>query len=111
MLLATFRAGLIPRQGLLPEFMDPLKVYEYFHFGLPVAASRMPELDRFGRLVYQADTPEEFVRALRLALEENDPALEHERRSQARAATWTVRARQLHAVLENARASTGRRLS
>lgn len=110
-LLATFRAGLIPRKGMLPAFMDPLKVYEYFHFGLPVAASRMPELDRFGRLVYQADTPEEFVRAVRLALDENDPALERERREEARAATWKNRAKQLHAVLANARAATGRRLS
>lgn len=110
-LLGGFRIGLIPFRGELAPFTDPLKVYEYFHFGLPVAAGRMRELDRFASLVYQAPTPEEFARAVAAALREEDPELEAARRREARASTWSRRAEQLHAVLMERRARSGARLS
>ncbi|MGC8758338.1 MAG: glycosyltransferase family protein [Bryobacteraceae bacterium] len=110
-LLERFRIGLIPFRGELAPFTDPLKIYEYFHFGLPVAAGRMRELDRFGRLVYQAATPDEFARAVATALQEEEPELEAARRREARASTWKRRAEQLHAVLMEARAGSDARLS
>lgn len=101
--LRRCRVGLIPFQGALAPYTDPLKVYEYFHHGLPVAASRVPELDRFGGLVYQGGTVEEFVEAVRAALKEDDAAREAARREQARAATWRRRAEQLDEILCDAR--------
>lgn len=106
-LLAGFRAGLIPRKGELAAFMDPLKVYEYFHHGLPVVASPLPELDRFGALVRQAATPAGFAQALREALEEDDRSLEEARRAEARAATWTRRAEALNQILLEVRRRRG----
>lgn len=105
-LLGQCRVGLIPFRGELIPYTDPLKVYEYFHYGLPVAASRVPELDRFGDLVYQASTPAGFVEALRAALAENDPAREAARRREAGAATWRCRAEALAECL--AKAGSGR---
>jgi glycosyltransferase involved in cell wall biosynthesis len=98
-LLRQFRIGLIPFQGEVTPFTDPIKVYEYFHYGLPVVSSPLPELDRFGPLVRQAATPAAFVQAIREALEEEDPALEEARRAEARAAAWSCRAADLHQAL------------
>ncbi len=105
--LQQFRIGLIPFQGPLAPFTDPLKVYEYFHYGLPVAASPLPELDRFGALVRQAATPAGFAQAVREALEEDDRSLEEARRAEARAATWSRRAETLNQILLQARQRPG----
>lgn len=106
-LIAGFRAGLIPFRGPLAPYTDPLKVYEYFHAGLPVVTSPLPELDRFGQLVRQASTVTGFVQALREALAENDPSLEESRRAEARAARWIRRAEQLQAILAEVRQRAG----
>jgi glycosyltransferase involved in cell wall biosynthesis len=98
-LLRQFRIGLIPFDGELGAYTDPLKIYEYFHFGLPVVTSPLPELDRFGGLVRHAETPSGFVQAIRDAMAEHDPALEEARRAEARAATWSRRAEELNRIL------------
>jgi glycosyltransferase involved in cell wall biosynthesis len=98
-LLAGFRVGLLPRIGDQARFMAPIKIYEYFHYGLPVVAGPMPELDRFGPLVYRADTPAAFARAVAEALREDDPALESARRQHARQAFWRNRAESLSRLL------------
>lgn len=98
-LLEQCRVGLIPFRGQLIHYTDPLKVYEYFHHGLPVAAGRMPELDRFGDLVHQASTPEGFVEALKISLSESDPARDAARRRFARQARWRHRAESLSRLL------------
>lgn len=106
-ILGQFRIGLIPFQGPLGRYTDPLKIYEYFHYGLPVVTSPLPELDRFGRLVRQAPTAAGFAQAVREALGEDDGDLEEARRAEARAATWTRRAEQLHGILIQARQRPG----
>jgi glycosyltransferase involved in cell wall biosynthesis len=47
---------------------NPLKVYQYFAAGLPVVASRWPELERVGSPAQLCDSAEEFVAAVRGAL-------------------------------------------
>lgn len=106
-MLGQFRVGLIPFQGPLGRYTDPLKIYEYFHYGLPVVSSPLPELDRFGPLVRQAPTAAEFARAVGEALEEDDRNLEEARRAEARAATWDRRADQLGEILAECRRRRG----
>ena len=107
--LSGCRVGLIPRTSALSRYMAPIKVFEYFWFGLPVVSGRMPELDPFGPLVYQASTPDEFARAVAAALAENDPVRDEARRAEARAATWRRRAEALNELLvETPRRSGGR---
>lgn len=108
-MLRQFRIGLIPFQGPLGPYTDPLKIYEYFHHGLPAVTSPLPELDRFGPLVRQARTASGFARAVREALEEDDRSLEEARRAEARAATWTRRGEQLHEILIQTRRGRGTR--
>jgi len=110
-MLAQFRVGLIPFQGPLGPYTDPLKIYEYFHHGLPVVTSPLAELDRFGALVRQASSAAGFAQAVREALEEDDPSLEEARRAEARAATWRRRAEQLNQLLIEFRQRSGLPLS
>jgi glycosyltransferase involved in cell wall biosynthesis len=60
--MARFSLAVIPfRLNALVEATDPIKVYEYLSAGLPVVASPMRELRRFGDLIGFYETPDEFV--------------------------------------------------
>jgi len=73
---------------------NPIKLYEYFSYGLPVVASRLPEVQEYGGLVTLYETPEEFTEAVRQALAE-DTSLREARRAVARKETWSARASML----------------
>lgn len=107
-ILSGFRIGLLPRTGDQARFMAPIKIYEYFHFGLPVVAGPMPELDRFSALVYRAETPADFARAVAAALQEEDLEKESTRREYARLALWQNRAESLSCLLAETAHRSGR---
>ncbi len=97
---ASLRVGIIPfRRNRLVDFADPIKLYEYFHFGLPVVCSRMRELDEQGDLVYQAENPDDFVKQIYRALAEDREDLERRRKELSRASTWHRRAQQVEGLL------------
>ncbi|AEF95428.1 Methyltransferase type 11 [Desulfotomaculum nigrificans CO-1-SRB] len=57
-------AGLIPfRAGKLSEAVDPIKVYEYLFFGLPVVVTGIRHLERYPLVRFAAST-EEFIEAI-----------------------------------------------
>jgi O-antigen biosynthesis protein len=92
-LFGEFDIGMIPFViNELTRAADPIKLYEYFACGLPVASSRLPEVEHHGKLVYTAEC---FADAVRRALGEDDPQLREWRREVARGASWTARAREL----------------
>jgi glycosyltransferase involved in cell wall biosynthesis len=93
-LLCRFRVALIPfLRNNLTLAANPVKLYEYFRFGLPVVSTRLPEVEAFGGLVYTASTPEEFAVQLEAALEEEDASREEARRRIAREQNWQSRCR------------------
>lgn len=101
-LLATFRAAIIPfRPTRLIHFTDPIKIYEYFHFGLPVVTTCSPDCAEHAELVYYGGSRQGFERAIALALAEEDGSKESRRRSLASRATWVLRGRQLADLFEN----------
>ncbi|MCL6478031.1 MAG: hypothetical protein K6T65_06405 [Peptococcaceae bacterium] len=71
-------AGLIPyRPDPYAGAMHPAKINEYLVFGLPVAATATPELERLAqelpvKLIYFGMTPREFSEAGMFALANND---------------------------------------
>lgn len=48
----------------------PLKLFDYFYAGLPVAATPVLSLPEYGDLIYFGDTPAAFTRAVEMALAE-----------------------------------------
>jgi glycosyltransferase involved in cell wall biosynthesis len=103
--LAGVDAALVPFQDLpLTRAVDPVKLYEALALGLPVVARRLPETRRWAEpLVYLYDTPEDFVRQVRRAVEEDSPERAGERRQAAEGESWDRRAARLLRALAERR--------
>lgn len=70
--IASFDAGIMPydcsdRKNL---YCSPLKLYDYFLAGMPVAATPIFEMSEFSDLVYLGSDAVEFAAAIRSALQE-----------------------------------------
>ena len=98
--LALFSAAVIPfRLSALIEATDPIKAYEYLACRLPVVASAMPELKRFGDLIAYT-TPEDFLSKLDHAVGPQPPDVLWHRRQFVEAETWEARGAELAQLLE-----------
>jgi len=94
--LASFDIAMIPFiRTDLTLAVNPIKLYEYMQHGLPVVATRLPELEHFGDLVYLADDVAGFSRALDAAAAETDASLPERRVKVATQETWNARATEL----------------
>lgn len=95
--LAGLDVALVPFRDLpLTRAVDPVKLYEALAMGLPVVARRLPETERWSEpLVYLYETPEDFVRQVRRAVEEDSPERRAERWRAAQRETWDRRAEEL----------------
>lgn len=94
--LRRMDAGLIP--FVINEFtraINPLKLYEYLAVGLPVIATRLPELERFRGLVHlENNDPAEFARGIEQILSVDRSSLRSESVSAAQLYSWMNIARQ-----------------
>jgi glycosyltransferase involved in cell wall biosynthesis len=87
--LKDTRVALIPfLRNELTLATNPIKLYEYFSYGLPVVASRLPEIEEYGSLVHFYDGASTLARAVESAA--ND-ARGPERRAIAARETWGQR--------------------
>lgn len=75
--------------------VDPVKFYEYISSGKPVVAAPLVELLLYNDYLYLADTPEDFLERIDLALTENDPVLMHQRIALAKENDWRDRYQKL----------------
>ena len=92
---AEFDIGLIPFvRNTLTEAVNPLKLMEYYALGLPVLATRLPELEAIGGPLRLASTAEEFCGNLRDLLDGRGPN-GHDGMEIARGNTWQRRADEL----------------
>lgn len=90
--LARLDVGLIPfRRIPLTLATNPIKLYEYFGLGVPVASTRLPEVERYGSLVYLAEETAGFAEAVERAAAENDPNLRMRRIAVAEEESWQSR--------------------
>jgi glycosyltransferase involved in cell wall biosynthesis len=95
-LLARFKVGLIPfLLNDLTRATNPIKLYEYFSFGLPVVSTRLPEVEAFAQEVYLCSDPAEFAAQVRRAMLEEDEDLRRRRKRIAETETWRARAKAL----------------
>ena len=104
-ILAGFDVCLLPfRLNDLTRGANPVKLYEYLAQGKPVVATAIDEAASFDGLVRVAQTAEEFIRQVDLALAEADgaeaEALFARRVQYAAQHTWKARARALEDVVK-----------
>ena len=74
--------------------MQPLKLKEYLATGKPTVVRRLPATVEWGDCLDQADTPEEFSRAVRQRVEEGLPSEQRRARGRLLGESWTEKARQ-----------------
>ena len=94
--LAGVDAAMIPFVvSPLTLAVNPIKLYEYFASGVPVVSARLPEVERYGSLVYIAQNRGDFENQIGLALLEDDSAKRAKRVAIARESTWDARVDEL----------------
>jgi glycosyltransferase involved in cell wall biosynthesis len=95
-LLHNCDAAIIPfRQTPLTLATNPIKLYEYLSAGLPIVSTRLPEVELYSRLLYIADTQEQFVSFVGVAVCERNSRIREERIAAGRAESWRSRAHML----------------
>jgi glycosyltransferase involved in cell wall biosynthesis len=105
--LANFDVGVIPFiKTPLTLATNPVKIYEYFACGLPVVSSSLPEVEQFAGLVYMAEDPDDFVKQVERALQE-DGSLRQERMKVARRESWAARCQQIETHMKSLHLSHG----
>lgn len=80
----------------ITESVSPVKIFEYMAAGKPVVTTGLPECRKY-RSCLIADTPDEFVKQLRRALElRRDPAYLETLRADAESNAWIEKARAVY---------------
>lgn len=112
--ILSLDAGLLPyAMSPYTEGLMPVKLKEYLAAGIPVVATAIPELQHFDQLhpglIRFAGDEQEFVAALRAALEHTDPSAIDRRVDVARQYDWSVQMEALQASLDVAMMQVHRR--
>jgi glycosyltransferase involved in cell wall biosynthesis len=81
------------------RYSCPNRLWTYMATGRPIVSTPIPEVTKFGDLVYIAAGVDEFVAALRDAARENDPQRMAQRLEVAKEHTWPVLAERLYSRL------------
>lgn len=88
-----FDVAIMPwRQNRWIQACNPIKLKEYLALGKPIVSTPFPELQKYFDLVYQARTPEEFARSIRVALVEDGSERIAARREKVKDASWESKA-------------------
>jgi glycosyltransferase involved in cell wall biosynthesis len=101
-----FDIGLMPYKiNAFQDYTFPSKLAEYLMAGLPIVATRLPELEYYQEVVKIADTPEAMMTDIRQLLESgsrSNSELLKQRKEVAVALTWESQIVKIEDVLEEA---------
>ena len=81
---------------------NPIKLKEYLALGLPVISTDFPEVRRYASVVRIARDPAEFVRLVRITLDDAGLGSASSRRASVLDASWDARTRDLLKLLDDA---------
>lgn len=104
--LSRFDVGLIPfKINELTIDVNPVKLYEYFAFGIPVVSTTLPEVIQYKDLCYIAEKPSDLSHQVALALQERTHSgfqeLITKRKIVASQNTWKSRVQTIQQILNN----------
>jgi len=100
--MSMFRVALIPfLRNDLTIGTNPIKLYEYFSYGLPVVSTALPEMEEYKALLYLYDQPGQFTGQLEKAVAEKDSFLKQSRIGIAHRESWNARVDQLSEAFQN----------
>lgn len=92
---------------LNPQLLNPMtignyprKVDEYLALGKPVVATRTEAMSEFADCTYLADSREEYVALIALALRQDGPARQAQRRALAATHTWENSVGKIYAAVQ-----------
>jgi GT2 family glycosyltransferase len=90
--LYAFDVCIIPfKITLLTLATNPVKAYEYLSAGKPVVSVDLPELHEFSNLIQLANSEQEFIQQIEIALKENTSEKIAARKKFASEQTWCSR--------------------
>lgn len=102
----------VPNTAMTPlsaEYTSPLKLFAHMTSGKPIAASRIPSITNVlgedEAFLFTPDNPEDLIRAIREALEENTLAHERAERAYKKSSryTWEKRAGEIRRFMDASR--------
>jgi glycosyltransferase involved in cell wall biosynthesis len=85
----AFDVTIVPyRRNRFVMNSNPLKIREYLAAGKPVVSVRAPEIERFGDVIFLADSQEEFLQKIEQALEGETAEIRQTRMDAVRNSSW-----------------------
>jgi len=103
-----FDVGIIPfKISSMIEAVNPIKMWEYMASGIPVVTTAIPEAEKYPGLVLFSENEESFMENVKSALYDDNSAQRMQRMDLARQNSWTARARQIIAIIEENLARKG----
>jgi glycosyltransferase involved in cell wall biosynthesis len=95
-----FDVALIPYRPEKAQAVYPVKLHEYLILGKPVVSTNIREISQFSDVVYIANSKNEFIEKIKLALKDQDINKRKKRIETAVNNTWTDRLRKVNQELE-----------
>ena len=98
--VSAFQVGILPyANNRLTSFRNPLKLYEFFAAGIPVATVDIPELDEFKPYIYSAKHSKDFSLAVEAALSDTTPDRVRSRMKVAAECSWSRRVEEISELI------------
>ncbi len=103
---SVFDVGLIPFEvNPVTVASNPLKLLEYFSLGIPVVTTNLPETKIFADLAYISNNGDEFIKMIKLAVEENSGEKNKARIDKAKEYSWEAIAEKVFNLVEKIEAN------
>ncbi|MEH7549892.1 hypothetical protein, partial [Neobacillus vireti] len=99
--IANFDACIVPHKvNDYTLSQDSMKIYDFLTFGKPIVSTSIPPTNKLSDLLYIADTPEDFISKLDIALKEKDSTLVTNRINYMKKNNWENKAKFIFSLLQ-----------